>query len=97
MTITDDVRPDQLIPPSRRLDTVCRRAITRADASEQPHRFYRLFEEDLGKIRRVGVNEVLETRPAWQDPVYLAAEIEALAATRFMATMKAAMAETETA
>lgn len=97
MTVIDEVEPDRLIPPSRRLDTVCRRAVARADASEQPHRFYRVFEEQLVRIRREGVDEVLETWPARQDPVYLAAEIEALAATRFMATMNAAMAETETA
>lgn len=95
MTIIDEVHPDRLLTPARRLDTACRRVTVRADVSEQPHRYYRLFEEGLGRIRSRGVGEVLDTMPAWQDPVYLAAEIEALAATRFMATLNAAMAAAE--
>lgn len=87
--MTDIVDPNALVPPSRRFDTVCRRANERGGMSQAPQRFYRVFQEELGTIRRKGLDAVLEVWPAWNDPVYLAAEIEALAAMRAMHTMSA--------
>ena len=73
-----------ITPYSRRFDSVCSRAKNRAEQSETPERFLSMFHSELSRIRREGVDTTLSKGPDWNDPTHLAAEVEALAATRAM-------------
>jgi len=73
-----------ITPYSKRFDSVCGRARNRAAYSETPERFLAMFHAELSRLRREGMASTLDQAPDWLDPTHLAAEIEALAATRAM-------------
>lgn len=70
----------------KRFDTVCQWADLRARQSVKPERFLWVFHDELATIRRHGEAAVLEKDSTRLNPTDLAAEIEALAATRAMRT-----------
>lgn len=71
-------------PVSERYAAICNRAEKRSMQSEAPKRFMNEFHDELSALRREGLDVIVERAPDWLDPVHLAAEIEAITATRAM-------------
>jgi hypothetical protein len=57
-------------------------AQNRAGSSAAPGKFMVAFEDGMEALFKGREGEVLDSRPSWQDPTRLAAEIEALGAYR---------------
>ena len=67
---------------SEKFQAAFARAQMRAGGTQAPHRFMNTFEEEVNHILVLGEGSLLERSPTWEDPLHLAAEVEALAAVR---------------
>lgn len=67
---------------SKRIREVVSRTQRRANHSDLPNRYMSDFERGLNLLLDHGVEALPDYRSGWQDPVHVAAEVEALCAFR---------------